>query len=96
MKMRFFAGLVIAGTALTATAGDVATQGPEAVAEHHGEAVNANVATESQFRTYQAGSQLLIDISARVGSDLDARMERELAHDNLPEQYSQELLVSRN
>ncbi len=52
--------------------------------------------TEIQHSTYSAGNQLLIDLSAKVGGDLDDRLQQEVGQEVTIKMRSHELLVSSN
>lgn len=95
MKIQLMAGLLSAALATAAAAEE---QSAKPVSTATAATATATVAGEGeiQHRTYHAGNQLLIDISAKVGSDLDDRLQREFGEDVTIGLPQGELLVSSN
>ena len=97
MKAQFFASLLLAGAATAVQAEDLPAKQQVALTGE-GQAVKqvSIDAGAEQFKTFGAGNQMLIDISAEVGDSLDARLEREVGGEFAFQPRPKELLVRGN
>ena len=91
MKRQILVGMLSIGLAGAAIAEEAPVEGAQVAA-----AQGSTAKDEVQHRTYNAGNQLLIDISARVGGDLDQRLEQEVGKEVTVRLRDEDLLVSNN
>jgi len=90
MKSSILASLLLAGLAWSVQADETDAGGPAVSADSP---ANQSVEVQSQTRTALA-SHALKAVSARIGADLEARLERAVSNENEPRQLPEKLLVS--
>ena len=99
MKTQIIVALIATGLAFSASAEDQPveqTMAATGVADAQSISQASVADNEIQYRTYSAGNQLLIDLSAKVGGDLDDRLQREVGQEVTIRMRSHEMLVSTN
>jgi len=91
MKFQILAGLLLAGLAWSAQA-DNADNGLAAPAKATAE---KSAAAESQIGTERAADMLTV-VTARMGAELEARLERAVSGRHNPRELPEKLLVSNH
>jgi hypothetical protein len=96
MKAQILASIMLVGASSAALAEGLAPESQPAPVTGAAATESDSGETAVQFKTFGAGNQMLIDISAQVGNDLDAKLEQDVGGEVTVKVRSHELLVSKN